>query len=274
MPRPPRFFIAPEQVVDRHITISGEDVRHIATVLRMRTGDELLLCDGKGTEYQATISQVTRSEITAEVKAQVKREISLPRITLGQALPKSDKMDWIVQKATELGVATIVPLVTERTIVKIKDEEKRIARWQKIAREAAMQSNRPDIPAIARVVSFTDFLRTGSTHAHHHEQQSNDPNAACPRTSLSGEHQTLLLLPWEEGTVPLKTILRSDHGMENIIVLIGPEGGFSLPEAEMAKGKGFHLVSLGPNVLRTETAAIAVLSMVVYETSNNQVPKP
>jgi 16S rRNA (uracil1498-N3)-methyltransferase len=260
MPRPPRFFIAPEQVVDRHITISGEDVRHIATVLRMRTGDELLLCDGKGTEYQATISQVTRSEITAEVKAQVKREISLPRITLGQALPKSDKMDWIVQKTTELGVATIVPLVTERTIVKIKDEGKRITRWQKIAREAAMQSNRPDIPAIARVVSFTDFLRT-------------EPALECPDRGHS-ELPTLLLLPWEEGTVLIKEILRSIPGITNIVVLIGPEGGFSSAEAEQARGMGFHLVSLGPNILRTETAAIAVLSMVVYETSNNQVPKP
>ncbi len=245
MPRPPRFFISPEQVVDRHITISGEDVRHIATVLRMKTGDELLLCDGKGTEYQAKIAQVTRSGITVDVKAQFNREIFLPRITLCQGLPKSDKMDWIVQKATELGVAMIVPLVTERTIVKIKDEEKRVARWQKIAREAAMQSNRADIPVIGQIESFSGFLRT-----------------------LSPEPRTLLLLPWEEGTVPIKEILRSNSGIKNIVVLIGPEGGFSSAEAEMAREKGFHLVSLGPNILRTETAAIAALSMILYEMSN------
>ena len=242
MPKPPRFFISPEQVIDQSITISGEDVRHIATVLRMKVGDDLLLCDGKGTEYLVEIAKVDRSEITTGVKARSKREIRYPLVTLGQGLPKSDKMDWIVQKATELGVATIVPLVTERTIVKIRDEEKRVSRWKKICREAAMQSNRADIPAVGRIVSFGDFLKT--------------PNSELP---------TLFLLPWEEGTVPIKGILRANPGMKNIIVLIGPEGGFSAQEAEMARGKGFHLVSLGSNILRTETAAIAALSMIDYE---------
>ena len=129
------------------ITISGEDVRHIAAVLRMKTGDELLLCDGKGTEYAVRITLVDRSEIKTEIIGSSHREIRHPSITLGQGLPKSDKMDWIVQKATELGVAAIVPMVTERTIVKVKDEEKRVSRWKKICREAAMQSNRPDIPS-------------------------------------------------------------------------------------------------------------------------------
>lgn len=242
MPRPPRFFISPDQVIDQHITISGEDVRHIATVLRMKTGDELLLCDGKGTEYSVKIAQVSKSEITTDVNARSMREIRYPLITLGQGLPKFDKMDWIVQKATELGVAAIAPLVTERSIVKIKDEEKRVSRWRKIAREAAMQSNRADIPAVGRIVSFNDFLQT-------------------PNSELS----TLFLFPWEEGTVPIKGILRANPGITRIIVLIGPEGGFSGQEARKAKEKGFHPVSLGQNILRTETAAIAVLSMIGYE---------
>jgi 16S rRNA (uracil1498-N3)-methyltransferase len=246
MPKSPRFFISPEQVIGQGITISGEDVRHIVKVLRMKTGDELLLCDGKGTEYSVKIAQVNSTEITTEVMARSKREIRYPLVTLCQGLPKSDKMDWIVQKSTELGVASIRPLVTERTIVKIRDEEKRVSRWQKIAREAAMQSNRPDIPAVGRIVSFNDFLRT-----------------------LNSELPTLLLLPWEEGTTPIKGILRANPGIANIIVLIGPEGGFSVQEAEEAKEKGFHLVSLGQNILRTETAAMAVLSMILYETSNN-----
>jgi 16S rRNA (uracil1498-N3)-methyltransferase len=242
MPRPPRFFISPEQVIDQHIIITGEDVRHIVTVLRMKTGDELLLCDGKGTEYSVSIEQVNKAEITTDVKSRSKREIRRPLVTLGQGLPKSDKMDWIVQKATELGVAEIVPLVTERTIVKIRDEEKRVSRWQKICREAAMQSNRPDIPNVDAIRTFSDFLRT--------------PNS---------EPGTLLLLPWEEGTHPIKGILRANPGITNIIVLIGPEGGFSAQEAEKAKEKGFHPVSLGQNILRTETAAIAALSMILYE---------
>jgi 16S rRNA (uracil1498-N3)-methyltransferase len=242
MPKPPRFFIAQNQVSGSRITITGEDVRHIATVLRMKAGDELLLCDGEGFEYAVKIAQVDRSEIVTEIIGQWKREILSPRITLGQGLPKSDKMDLIVQKATELGAASIVPLATERTIVKIKDEGKRIQRWRKIVREAAMQSQRPDIPAVEGIKVFSEFIR-----------------------ALVPGPRTLLLLPWEEGTEPIKTVLRNAPGVTNIIVLIGPEGGFSSAEAELARGSGFHLVSLGPNILRTETAAIAVLGMIGYE---------
>jgi 16S rRNA (uracil1498-N3)-methyltransferase len=244
MSRPPRFFISPGQVSGPEITITDEDVRHIATVLRMKTGDELLLCDGEGTDYTVKIKQVDRAEIRTEIMGKAKREISHPRITLGQGLPKSDKMDFIVQKAAELGVASIVPLVTERTIVKVKDEVKRIARWRKIAREASMQSNRTDVPQIEGIRGFSDFLRT-----------------------LAPDPFTLLLFPWEEGTEPIKNVLRKAPGVMNIVVLIGPEGGFSAAEAELAKGRGFHLVSLGPNILRTETAAIAVLGMIGYEYS-------
>jgi 16S rRNA (uracil1498-N3)-methyltransferase len=132
--------------------------------------------------------------------------------------------------------------VTERTIVKVKDGEKRILRWRKIAREAAMQSNRPDVPKVESIRRFDDFLRTL------------DPGPG-----------PLLLLPWEEGTEPIRNVLRKTSGVMNITVLIGPEGGFSAAEAELAKGRGFHLVSLGPNILRTETAAIAVLGMIGYE---------
>ncbi|MGE5173664.1 MAG: 16S rRNA (uracil(1498)-N(3))-methyltransferase [Betaproteobacteria bacterium] len=242
MPRPPRFFISHDQVFTTHILVSGEDVPHIATVLRMKIGDEILLCDGQGAEYLARISSLNKKEVKAEVVSQSKRDVSSPRIILGQGLPKSDKMDFIVQKATELGVADIVPLITERTIVKVKDEEKRIIRWQKIAREAAMQSNRLDIPRVERMQTITNFVRT-----------------------LEAGPRTLLVLPWEEGTEPIKNVLRQNPDVKNIVVLIGPEGGFSSAEAAMAKEEGFHLVSLGPNILRTETAAIAVLSMIGYE---------
>ncbi len=242
MPRPPRFFISPDQVIGPQITVTGEDARHITTVLRMKTGDRLLLSDGEGTDYTVKIMRAGRAEITAEIMSRAKRESGYPLITLGQGLPKSDKMDFIVQKATELGVADIAPLITERTIVKVKDEEKRIIRWQKIAREAAMQSNRPGIPKVETIRRLSDFLRT-----------------------LNPEPGTLLLLPWEEGTIPVKNVLRGTSGIKRVIVLIGPEGGFSSTEAAIAKEKGFHLVSLGPNILRTETAAIAVLSMIGYE---------
>jgi 16S rRNA (uracil1498-N3)-methyltransferase len=192
------------------------------------------------------ITQISKSEIITHVVSRSKREIRYPLVTLGQGLPKSDKMDWIVQKATELGAASIVPLVTERTIVKVKDEGKRLVRWQKICREAAMQSNRADIPGVEGIQAFGDYVRTL------------DPGPG-----------TLLILPWEEGTESIKDVLRGRPGAKNIVVLIGPEGGFSAAEAAMAQEKGFHAVSLGPNVLRTETAAVAVLSMILYETSTN-----
>jgi 16S rRNA (uracil1498-N3)-methyltransferase len=253
MSRLPRFFITPEQVTGPYITVTDEDVRHIATVLRMKTGDHLLLCDGKGTEYTVKIDRVGRSEIKTEIVEKITKKIRSPLVTLGQGLPKSDKMEWIVQKATELGVSTIVPLVTERTIMKVREEEKRLVRWRKICREAAMQSNRPDIPEVARIQALGDYIRD------------------LPQAGQAGPG-TLLILPWEEGTEHIKNVLRGKPDVKNVVVLIGPEGGFSAAEAAMAQEKGFRAVSLGPNILRTETAAVAVLSMILYETStNNQV---
>jgi 16S rRNA (uracil1498-N3)-methyltransferase len=222
----------------------GEDVRHIRTVLRKGPGDLLTLLDGQGREYTVRIMMIERSKIEAQIINRKERTTASPVVILGQGLPKSDKMDWIVQKATELGVSAIVPLVTERTIVKIKDEEKRVVRWQKICREAAMQSGRPDIPMVEAIRPFRDFVGT-----------------------LAPVPQNLLLFPWEEGTQPIKVTLRRMPGIEKVVILIGPEGGFSQAEADLAKQEGFHLVSLGPNILRTETAAVAVLSMVLYETS-------
>lgn len=249
--RLPRFFISPNQVKGTSILVTDEDVRHIAAVLRMKIGDELLLCDGQGADYTAAITRIERSEITAEIRSSSKRDLVYPRVTLGQGLPKSDKMDLIVQKATELGVAKIAPLITERTIVKIRDEEKRVLRWQKICREAAMQSNRLDIPQVEAIRSFRDFIL------------SPDPGPLTPDPSAL----PLKLLPWEEGTEPIKKVLRQSPNARHIIVLIGPEGGFSQEEALQAQGQGFHPVSLGPNILRTETAAIAALTMIGYEYS-------
>jgi len=242
MSKPPRFFITPEQVREPYITVTGDDLSHIRAVLRKQPGDLLTLLDGRGREYIVRIATIERSEIGTEIVEQRTRDLPTVRVTLGQGLPKSDKMDFIVQKATELGVSSLVPLMTERTIVKVKDEEKRRERWQKIAREAAMQSDRPDIPLIEPIRSFRDYVMT-----------------------LDPGPLPLLLFPWEEATVPIKQVLRQTPGAQNIVVLIGPEGGFSQAEADAAKEKGFPLVSLGPNILRTETAAIAALAMIGYE---------
>jgi len=237
-----RFFITTDQIHGSQIVIYGEDVRHIATVLRMKRGDSLVLCDGYGLEYEVKIIQVDREEIMTEIISKAQREPIGPNVMLGLGLPKADKMELIIQKATELGVASIVPLVTERTIVKLRDEQKRIARWQRICREAAMQSNRCSIPQIESILSLRDFLAT------------NKP-------------LELALLAWEEGTQPIKAVLQKHRQAKKIIAIIGPEGGFSLAEAEMARTNGYNLVRLGANILRTETAALTVLSMIIYEYS-------
>jgi 16S rRNA (uracil1498-N3)-methyltransferase len=255
MSKPPRFFITPEQVREPSITITGDDLRHIRTVLRKQPGDLLTLLDGKGGEYTVRITAIGKAEVVTEIVDRKERLIPSVRIVLGQGLPKSDKMDWIVQKATELGVSGIVPLITERTIVKVKDEEKRVARWRKICREAAMQSGRADITVIAPIRQFHQFILSPEP----------GPLTRAPGLSAPGP-MPLLLMPWEEGTRPVKEALRTRPDAKTIVVLIGPEGGFSQAEADAAKSTGFHLVSLGPNILRSETAALAVLSMIGYET--------
>jgi 16S rRNA (uracil1498-N3)-methyltransferase len=244
MSKPPRFFISPAQVQGSVIAVTGDDLRHIRTVLRKQPDDLLTLLDGQGMEYTARIAEVRKDEIVTEIMGRTRRELPRPRIILGQGLPKSDKMDWIVQKATELGAASIVPIVTERTVMKVRDEGKRMSRWEKIAREAAMQSNRPDIPEIGAVRTFNDFLGT-----------------------LAPGPRSLRLIPWEEGTIPIKEVLRSQRTSEIIVVLIGPEGGVSRAEADLARTQGFLPVSLGPTILRTETASVAALSMIRYELS-------
>ena len=244
MTKPPRFFIEPSQIAGDSISITGDDLRHIRTVLRKKQGDLLTLLDGRGGEYAVSITELHKDRISTSIVEKQQREMKGPRIVLGQGLPKSDKMDLIVQKSTELGVSSIVPLITERTIVKVKDEEKRVIRWRKIAREAAMQSHRLDIPTVEPIRSFEEFHRT-------------------PHSTRG----TLLLIPWEEGTQPVKEVLTVYPAAETIVVLIGPEGGFSLNEAKTAQDRGFHAVSLGPTILRTETAAIAALSMIRYEFS-------
>ena len=238
----PRFFIDPSQIAGASIVVTGDDLRHIRTVLRKGPGDLVTLLDGAGMEYTVRITGSGKDSIVCEMVSQAKHELSGPRVVLGQGIAKSDKMDWIVQKATELGVWSLVPLVTERTIVKVKDEEKRLQRWRKIAREAAMQSRRLDIPRIGPITKLDVFL-----------------------AGLMPGPASLFLIPWEEGTRPVKDVLRSYPDAKDVTVLIGPEGGFALSEAKAAQDRGFQAVSLGPAILRTETAAIAALSMIAYE---------
>lgn len=240
----PRIFVPSENIRETSATISGSDVNYLKNVLRLKAGDEITVIDGKNTEYTSKIIFIQND--TAEAKLISERSSAISsniNVTIAQGLPKNPKMDLIVQKATELGAAKIIPVTTERSVVKIAKEKAggKIDRWQKIAKEAAEQSGRSSMPTIDGISGFDDIL------------------FSC------NEYDKCIML-WElEKEITLKSFLRRNQKIKNLLVLIGPEGGFSRKEAERAKEKGFVTVSIGNRILRTETASLAVLSMIDYE---------
>lgn len=240
----PRFFISPEQVKSGFVTITGPDVVHIVKVLRLGKGDTLTVLDGSGTVYEAVIEQTGRDAVICAIISECNAGGASPvRITLVQGLPKGDKMDLIVQKATELGVYRLIPLVCERSVVKLTGDkpQRRLERWQRIAVEAAKQCRRPDVPEIMSPAQWEDTL------------------AGLP-------DNTAAVIPWEEEHLTsLKKFLREGGPRKDYFVFIGPEGGFTLGEIEMARSYGITPVTLGPRILRTETASLAVLAIILYQ---------
>jgi len=239
-----RFFIDPADVCDRTITIFGEDAVHIGRVLRHKPGDILTLCDGNGLDYLVEIEKITANEVLTRI-IEVKDNSTEPpvHITLFQGLPRADKMEFIIQKSVELGVGRIVPVLTERTVVRLdkpKDVENKLKRWQRISKEAAKQSNRGVIPEVSVPLGFGEALK------------------------LARETE-LAIIPYEkEEQNSLKQHIMSKC-IRTVSVMIGPEGGFTEKEAEEASKCGIKPVTLGPRILRTETAGIAVLAMLMYE---------
>lgn len=239
----PKFFVSPDKISDNKIIIDTDDVLHIKRVLRLSQGDEITVCDSTGTDYKATISVIADKHIECNVIVSVKNDTeSNIKVTLYQALPKASKMEFIIQKTTELGIVRVVPCTLSRCVVRLdgKDAAKKVERWQKIADEAAKQSGRGIIPEISPVMSFRDAVE---------EMQKSD----------------LCFVPYESAEdIRLKPVLSSTPA-KTIGYMIGPEGGFSPEEAEYLKNRGIPLVSLGKRILRTETAGMAVLSMLMYE---------
>lgn len=229
----PRFFVPKEQLP----IITGSDAHQVKNVLRMKPKDKLQLLDGTGTLYNCEILDLAREQIVCRiVDSQQANQETKTKITLAQGLPKGRKMDLIVEKCTELGVDQIIPITTERAIAK----EAKLERWQKIAKEAAEQSGRATIPIISPLIIFDEVLKLKNNY-------------------------DLALMPWElEKDNSLKSILSKVCGLKSIIVLIGPEGGFAQKEVDAAIKSGFQPVSLGPRILRTETAGLAILSMLNY----------
>lgn len=240
----PRFFIKEEEIKEGIIEISGGDAHHIKRVLRMKEGERLTVCDFFNTEYSCEIADLSGETVKLRILSSAPGVSEPPfPITLYMALPKSDKMEWIIQKAVELGVSEICPFTSAFTVVKLDDngKEKKRERWQKIARSAAEQCGRGRIPTVALPVSYGQALER-----------------CCAQNGMA-----FLCYEGEERQT-LKDLLEQPAFPEGISFFVGAEGGFSPQEAETAVGKGLKTVSLGRRILRCETAPLFVLSAIGY----------
>lgn len=237
-----KFFVEPSFIEEDIITICGDDAHHISKVLRLKEDDEIIVCDKSGTDYHCAIKSITSSEVCVWI---LKKEISSAEapvnITLYQGVPKGDKLETVIQKCVELGAVRVVPVAMKRSVAVIKDAKKKQERMQKIANEAAKQCGRARLAEVSQVMSFKEAI------------------ADC-------ENADLKLLPYEaEVDGKLKSCLQENKNAKNIAVFIGPEGGFDESEITLAKENGFITVTLGPRIMRTETAPLACISAVMYE---------
>lgn len=238
----PRFFIDPAAVFwdgdKQYVRITGDDAHHITHVLRTRMGEHLVACASDGVVYEGEMTAAGAEVLLRVVQTGTVDTEPPYRATVYQALVKGDKMETVIQKAVELGAAVIVPVATSRAVVKLdeKDAKKKVERWQKIAQEAAKQCGRGIIPTVAMPMSFREAVKQAAADA-------------------------LRLFCYEgEGTVPLPTLYRQREDPATVSLFVGPEGGFSDEEAAFAKACGMQMCGLGRRILRTETAALFVLS--------------
>lgn len=241
----PKFFVEPSKISDDIITVDTEDVNHITRVLRMKPGDKVTVCDSAGYDYTAEIFEINKSSVLCKIINKIRSDTE-PRLNviLFQGIPKGSKMEYIIQKTTELGISKIIPVCMHRCVSKIenkKDGDKKRDRWQKIAESAAKQSGRGIIPEIGTPVSFGEAV---------------DALLECE----------LAFAPFEcEEENSIKNVIKGIQGNKTVGFIIGPEGGFAPEEIEKLTKKGIPAVTLGKRILRTETAGEAVVAMLMYE---------
>lgn len=240
----PKFFTARENITDTEIRIDTEDAKHIKKVLRLSEGDVITVCDGRGIDYEAKIARFEDGAVFCDVLgSRVCDAEPKTAVTLYQGLPKAGKMDYIIQKTTELGITRIVPVKMARCVVKVENaaaEKKKLERWRKIAYEAAKQSGRGIVPEIGDIMTFDEALEDMRT-------------------------AELAFAPYEcESETRLCEVLDSARGAETVSFMIGPEGGYDIGEYERLRDAGVRTVTLGRRILRTETAGEAVLAMTMY----------
>ena len=240
-----RFFVEEPAMGEQTITITGGDVNHIKNVLRMSVGDKICVINGQNNkEYYCEITAIGNEAVDTKICEIRESDQELAnRIVLFQGLPKSDKMELIIQKAVELGVWKIVPVSTERTVVKLdaKKEANKRKRWMNISESAAKQSGRLCIPEVTQVVSYRDALEMA-------------------------KKMDVRLIPYElaEGMEKTRELMSSIQPGQSVAVFIGPEGGFESSEIEKAIEIGAWPITLGKRILRTETAGLVTLAMLVY----------
>ncbi len=233
-----RFFAAKESIASDTVILYGSDASHIRTVLRLQVGDKIQVLDGEGSLYLVQLVEVKSKSIKGEVISSEKVNNESPlKIKLGQSLIKGNKFDMVLRKSVELGVYSITPLITERTVTKT-DGDKKINRWKKIAEESSKQCGRSSLPKISEVIMKLDTFC----------QQSSDSD--------------LKLIFWELENRNGLGDINPNTPPDSASVLIGPEGGFTLQEVETARSHGFQTVGLGPRIFRAETAPIVALSLL------------
>jgi len=238
-----RRFFANINPSDTSITLSAEDSNHILNVLRLELGAQIIICDGNGTDYTCKLTETTKNSATAAIQSSSPC-LAEPqtKVTLFQGLPKSDKMELIIQKCVEIGVTAIVPVITDRTIVKMNGKEMaKVARWQKIAESAAKQAGRGIVPNIGKVATFRQSLEMTMAFENRIAAYENEQNYS------------------------IKNYFAVANCVSPFALFIGPEGSFSANEATALTNAGITHVSLGKRILRTETAGMAALTMILYE---------
>ncbi len=235
-----RFFVEGIRATGQRVTIGGADARKIVAVLRLRDGDDVELIDSAGTRFDARL-HVDGVEVTASLVAAHANEAQTARsIDVAQAIPKGQKMDFVIEKATELGARAILPFCSERSVAHAPASAK-VERWRRLARTAAQQCGRSFVPEIPAALSFERLLERFSEY-------------------------DVVLFPWELAAAqPLReTLPPLVNKASRVLVVVGPEGGFSHAEADAAAARGAHLLWLGPRILRTETAAMVLLAILEY----------
>ncbi|WP_138204752.1 16S rRNA (uracil(1498)-N(3))-methyltransferase [Haloimpatiens lingqiaonensis] len=240
-----KFFVSNENIIDGLVTIVDEDVKHIYKVLRLNPGDKICINNCSGQEYLAEIIEINKKEVKAQILENMDTDNESPiNVTIYQGLPKAAKMDLIVQKNTELGVKEITPVMTERVVVKGELKEyKKVDRWNRIALEACKQSKRSYIPKINNPLGFNNML----------EELCKFQLVVVPYENKEG--YGIKKLVEDIKNLPVK----------DVAIIIGPEGGFEEREISKLEEIGAHIVTLGPRILRTETAGFTCLSLIMYE---------